>query len=186
MGVLSVSVATGTVLAEGVPADFPYIDSLRKREGDALGFLPKERYLAVLERREGRSRPGRVDWLHEKVLVTLDNGDHTGFVNVRFGPVTRTASITQIAIQDDARRWHRALLMLDWIEAEAVRRGCERVSARVAADLESNHFWAATGYKVWKQTPSSWQNRGGSRSGRLLLVYVKHLALPWQMALEMA
>ena len=46
----------GTLLRDAVASDFAYIDTLRKKEGSALGFMPKDAYLSVLERRRVSNR----------------------------------------------------------------------------------------------------------------------------------
>lgn len=180
-GVLAVSDATDTLLLKATPDDFPYIDALRKREGDSLGFVPKETYLTVLEGRTNR----RANHENNALVVTMDNGDYTGFAFIAFNHHLGKASIHQICVQEDARRWHRALLIADWVETEALRRGCEIVRARVAHDIDSNHFWRAAGYEVWSDTTSTFLARTPSKSGRRLLLYVKHLSLPWQEALTL-
>ena len=65
-----------TTIREGQFNDFPYIDSLRKKEGSALGFLPKDAYTSVLEKRRVADRNR---WRYQKIWVTEDNGDLTGF-----------------------------------------------------------------------------------------------------------
>lgn len=159
-----------TVIRDAVPADWLYIDSLRKREGNALGFIPKDAYLAIMENRPIREKDARIH-LTNRVLVTTDNDDLTGFVYASFARVW--ASIFQIVVQEDARRWARALLMADEIEAEAKRRGCWGVKCRVAYDLESNSFWRAIGYVPQRQVTSTWLNQKESKTKRPLWLYYK-------------
>lgn len=160
----------GTTLRNGTPADWLYIDSLRKREGNALGFIPKDTYLSVLE---GSRKANRDRWLYQRVLVTVDNNDLTGFAYASFA--STYASIIQIVVQEDARRWQRALLMADEVEAEAKRRGNWGIKCRVAYDLESNFFWRAIGYVPEKQVVSTWLNQRESKSKRPLWLYYKDL-----------
>ena len=149
----------GTVCRCAGAADWEFIDHLRKREGQALGFIPKDVYLSVLERRRVHNRDR---WKYQEVIVTTDNNDLTGFSMTSY--FSEMANVFQIVIQQDARRWHRALLMLDQIEAKA--RGLNRkgVTCRVAMDLESNVFWRAVGYCPIAQTTSTWLNQKESQS----------------------
>lgn len=163
-----------TILRDGKPADFFYIDSLRKREANALGFIPKLAYETVLEGRPLRDRDAQA-YRNNRILVTEDNGDLTGFCYALFGQ--STASITQIVVQDDARRWHRALLMADEVQREAEKRYCTAIKCRVAFDLESNHFWRAIGYEPIKQVTSTWLNQKESKSKRPLILYRKELTV---------
>jgi hypothetical protein len=161
-----------TVLRDGLPSDWLYIDSLRKREGNALGFVPKDLYMAILEQRPIRERDAKVH-LNNRVLVTVDNGDLTGFCYCGFPRAY--ASIFQIVVQSDARRWYRAMLMVDEVEREAKRRGNWGIKCRVAYDLESNHFWKAIGYVPLRQVVSTWLNQRESKSKRPLWLYLKKL-----------
>jgi predicted GNAT superfamily acetyltransferase len=167
-----IAVAEETILRDAIPSDWLYIDSLRKKEGNALGFIPKDSYMTVLERKTIRSRDARAH-LCNRVVVTTDNNDLTGFCFASFG--TQYANIFQIVVQQDARRWHRALLMADEVEREAKQRGNFGIKCRVAYDLESNYFWRAIGYVPEQQVVSTWLNQRESKSKRPLWVYLKRL-----------
>lgn len=180
--VLACSCDGRTLLVRPSLEDFPYIDALRNRETYAVGFIPKQQYIRHIERRPNRTWH---DWKHEFLVMTMDNDDHTGFSYGRFSVSKATASIWQIAIQEDARRWHRALLVTSWIEAEALRRGCKTVKARVAIDLEANLFWTGAGYKILGERKSTHLARRVAKNGRPLHLYVKHLTLPWQDSLDL-
>lgn len=161
-----------TILREACPSDWLYIDSLRKKEGSALGFIPKDVYLSILERR----RIGAVDWdnwRYLRVIVTTDNDQLTGFCHVSFA--SHYAAIHQIVVQEDARRWYRAMLMVNEVEAEAKRRNSFGIKCRVAYDLESNHFWRAVGFVPERQVISTWLNQRESKSKRPLWLYFKDL-----------
>ena len=47
---------TPTILREGNIDDFIYIDSLRKKEGQALGFIPKAVYESILLKKKVANR----------------------------------------------------------------------------------------------------------------------------------
>jgi hypothetical protein len=148
--------------------DFKYIDSLRKKEGKALGFIPRDVYDSILEKR----RVGNRDrYKYSEIIKTVDNEDNTGFCYYTFAG--QDLKIQQIVIQNDARRFHRALMMLDHVEKRAKELGKTCVTARVAIDLESNLFWGGCGYNVINQMTSSFMNRKESKSKRQLHYYSK-------------
>ena len=161
----------GTILRHGTEADYPYIDSLRKKEGNALGFIPKDAYLSVLG---GVRLANRDRWKYQTLWVTEDNGDLTGFCYSTFS--NDVANIIQIVVQQDARRWHRALLMADAVEAEAKRRDKSGIKCRVAHDLESNFFWQAVGYAPITQKRATFLNHAESQSNRAIWLYAKHFS----------
>ena len=105
--------------------------------------------------------------------MTIDNGDRTGFCYFTYAK--QDVHIQQIVIQNDARRFHRALMMLDYVEKRAKELGKTSVTARVAIDLESNMFWNGCGYNVIATTTSSWLNQKESKSKRQLHYYVKYI-----------
>jgi hypothetical protein len=157
-----------TLLRDALPTDFLFIDSLRKKEGSALGFIPKDAYLGILT----NTRPdGRDRWRYSRILVTVDNNDLTGFCYISYAG--NFASIIQIVVQKDARRWHRALLMADEVERDARRFSKHGIKCRVAYDLESNTFWRAIGYVPMRLVTSTWLNQRESKSKRPLWHYQK-------------
>lgn len=168
---MSAQLQPQTILRDGIPSDWLYIDSLRKKEGNALGFVPKDWYLAIMGQ-PSRDRD-RNAMNSNRLLVTVDNNDLTGFCYASFAQVY--ASIFQIVVQPDARRWYRAMLMVDEVEREARERGCWAIKCRVAFDLESNHFWRAIGYRPERQVVSTWLNQRESKSKRPLWLYIKSL-----------
>jgi len=170
---------SGTILRDGRPSDWLYIDHLRKKEGDSLGFVPKDAYLSILEK---KPYGGRYRFLYSGILITEDNGQQTGFCY--FSILPPWAKVFQIVVQEDARRWYRATFMLQEVERRAKENGCVGVKCRVAVDLEANFFWRAMGYEPVKVVTSTWLNQRLSRSGRLLWVYRKYLrTVPQQLSL---
>lgn len=157
--------------------DLEYINNLALKETHALGFLPKSKYESIALKLE-RKRSGKDEkpWRYQWLLVCEDNGDQTGFILVGFGSryaKERYATVAQIVIQEDARRWLRASKLLKEVELEALQRGCIGVKARVAMDLESNLFWQGMGYSIGGETTSTRYNTGPSKSQRPLWVYIK-------------
>jgi hypothetical protein len=166
----AIDMREGTLLRYGVWEDWPQIEALRRKEGDALGFVPKALYESILKRERHADRDR---WRHSNILVTLDSGEITGFCFVSYRAAV--ARIFQIVVRSDARRWHRALIMVDAIERKAravLKRG---ISCRVAIDLESNLFWTAVGFEVSSTVTSTWLNQRESKSKRPLHIYHKEL-----------
>ena len=161
---------TTTVLREAAPKDLLYIDSLRKKNGAALGFIPKAAYESVVYRQRigGRDR-----WKYARLLVTVDGDDLTGFCYASCAK--EVVTIFQVVVQEDARRWHRALLMADEIERWSRALPRPGITCRVTYDLEANLFWRAIGYHPIKQVISTWLNQRESKSKRPLWEYYKDL-----------
>ncbi len=159
-----------TYLVEAKKGDFLFIDSLRKKEGSALGFIPKAVYESVIEKRRVAERDR---WKYSKIFITIDNNEKTGFCYVTYAK--QDLHIQQIVIQKDARRWHRAKMMLDYTEELCVKLGKTAISARVAIDLESNLFWKGCGYNIICTTTSTWLNQKESKSKRPLHYYIKYI-----------
>jgi hypothetical protein len=155
-----------TIVRPGRVGDWDYIDSLRKKEGTSLGFIPKLSYISVLS---GTSDRGRDRWKYARINVTEDNGDLTGFCYASF--FRDIARIYQIVVQEDARRWHRASMLENAVRKDAIKYKCQGISCRVAFDLESNFFWRAIGYIPMKELISTWLNQRQSKSKRPLWLY---------------
>ena len=168
---VALEIRDGTLLRHGAGDDFLAIDSLRKREGSALGFLPRAVYESVLlQVPDG----GRMRWRYMDCVVTEDNGDFTGFCFTSYAAAE--AKVVQIVVRQDARRWHRALLMLDHVETEARKRHRHGLTCRVASDLESNLFWRGCGFTLESVETSTWLNQRESNSRRPLNIYRKLFA----------
>ena len=123
--------AVGGRVRRATLGDIKYIDSLRKKEGEAIGFIPLQRY--EMEINGDR---------HGSILVYEENLDLVGFVYATHNRAGVT-HIQQVAIQEDARRMERASALVlavrkerDWL-----------LSCRCAADLDSTHFWEALGFQ---------------------------------------
>jgi len=161
-----------TILRPGKPEDWAYMDSLRKKESSALGFIPKNSYLSVLCKTPDA---GRKRWEYARINVIEDNGDLTGFCYSTF--YEKVARIYQIVVQEDARRWYRASMLEKAVREEALRNNCIGISCRVAFDLESNFFWRAMGYIPVEQVISTWLNQKESKSKRPLWKYYLSLKM---------
>lgn len=162
-----------TVIIPARLEHIPYIDSLRKKEGDALGFIPMNSYLSIASR---TGIGGRHRYLYDRLMVAIDNDDPTGFCYSSFHG--QVAHIYQIVIQEDARRWERASLLESDVRKETLRRGNSGISCRVAYDIDANFFWRALGYVPLRQVTSTWLNQRESNSKRPLWHYQLDLGLP--------
>ena len=166
---------TPTILREGHIDDFIYIDSLRKKEGQALGFIPKAVYESILLKKKVANRNR---FLYSQIVLTEDNGEKTGYCYFTYAG--QDVHIQQIVIQNDARRLHRALMLLDYVEKVANEKGKTAITCRVAIDLESNLFWSACGYNIQATTTSTYLNQKESKSKRPLHYYIKYINSLWQ------
>jgi GNAT superfamily N-acetyltransferase len=152
-------------------SDVPYIDALRRREADAIGFLP----LVVYEWVAGGSG---APWKKESRLWLAEaNGDRVGFLYLTPGSPGGVAHIGQVCVQADARRLDYATALVERAEhhARLTQRGA--VAARVATDLEATAFWDALGYRL------TGYEEGGRRRGRVLERRHKPLPLPLERLL---
>lgn len=146
------------------------MEALRRADGDSLGFVPKQKYEHIVNRTSDR---GRNRWMYEWLIVCTDNDEVTGFCLASFGRAG--GKIEQVCVRQDARRFERALRLVDAIETEARRRGSLRLRCRVAFDIEANFFWRAIGFEPVAETASTYLNLRPSSSGRRLIVYDKEL-----------
>ena len=111
------------------------LDSLRRRDQEAVGFVPLDRLQADLDR----------DAM--TVLTGWENGDMVGHLWWTRGlPV---ASIQQVVIREDARRRERGTALvgaaLDAMRQDERRYG---VTCRCRVDLAATDFWLAAGFKA--------------------------------------
>lgn len=143
--------------------DIKYIDWLRGKESEAIGFIPKIRYEMEITGERGGD-----------IILAKENNDLVGFAYITYGPPL-SAKIQQIAIQEDARRMIRATALVDEIATRARMRGCAEVGCRCAEDLESNEFWKALGFEqVSEGRGKSVYSRGKAKIGkrnRLINIY---------------
>lgn len=138
-------------------ADLTFIDSLQKKFGKALGFLPT----AALEQSIEKGN----------VIRRNENDDAAGYLLTR--PVLswqpKMCSIVQAAVCMDAQRRHHGLAMLLLIESQARDRGQIALQACCAVGVEANDFWKIAGFKpVVHMTPKT-------KSGRHVICWRKPL-----------
>jgi hypothetical protein len=129
-----------------VARDLPYILDLHKKNGDALGFLPRQAF------------EKRVEQKH--VIVARENGEHCGYLLTN--GLTKNPKITHACIQYDARgRLHGFALVHRYIR-ELLPAGGEQLTLRCRDGLPSNDFWAEAGFTLLQLVP------GGLSAGRML------------------
>ena len=130
-------------------ADLQYIEHLRRRESEAVGFIPIQRYEMEIDGRRGGD-----------VIVVEEHTDLVGFVYATHNQAG-VSHIQQIAIQEDARRMERATALV-----EAITKPTDwLVSLRCAADLEATQFWEALGFDLLDRVmPKSVYGRGKDKA----------------------
>ncbi len=122
-----------SVVRKAQPADVPAIDSLRRAEQEAVGFLPQSRYEIEASRRE------------PTLLVMLENGDYVGYLF--WTPGWPVATIQQVVVRQDARRDERATRLVEAAEQAMLSMGRYGVTCRCRLNLEAINFWSALGYR---------------------------------------
>ena len=137
-----------TLVRRATLRDLRYLDALRKREGDAVGFIPIARYeMEVTGERKG------------SLYLSWDDGDPTGFIYATHSGRGAT-HIIQVAVQEDARRMERASALVEAIRTDGLKRSSWLLSLRCAEDLSANEFWRALGFSLetvglWPKTPNA-------------------------------
>jgi len=147
-GYLIVSTPTVGVLSRATVADLKFIDSLQKKFGRSLGFLPT----AALEK---NLEDGNVD-------LCLENGDPAGYLlcRPRLSWQPLLGSIVQAAVCMDAQRRHHGLALLLKVEERGRAAGQLALQANCAVGVEANEFWAAAGFKpIAHLTPATVSQR---------------------------
>jgi GNAT superfamily N-acetyltransferase len=105
-----------------------YVDSLQRKNAEALSFYPK----SVFERESEKGR----------LLLGLLNGQPCGYLYV--GARGHDVKCHQVCIEYDARRRLYGAAMVKAMEDYAT--GAYTITLRCGFDLEANHFWKSQGY----------------------------------------
>ena len=138
-----------TEVRKATLSDLKYVEHLRRLEGEAVGFIPYQRYEMEVDGRRGGS-----------IYLAWENGDPVGFVYATHNR-TGVTHIQQVAVQEDARRMERATAL---VEAAQKERDW-LVTLRCAADLEATHFWEALGFILDSHvSPKSVYGRGKEKA----------------------
>lgn len=128
-----------------------YVDSLQKKNAEALSFYPKQ----VFEREAEKGR----------IFLGLLNGEPCGYIYV--GATGGDVKCHQVCIQYDARRRLYGAALVQALEDYAD--GSYSITLRCGFDLDANRFWASLGYRC-----VSIQD-GGIRRMRKINVWRKQL-----------
>jgi len=128
-----------------------YVDSLQKKNAEALSFYPK----CVFER---ESEAGRI-------FLGLLNGEPCGYLYV--GAAGHDVRCHQVCIEYDVRRKLYGAALVQAMEDYASR--AFTITLRCGFDLDANRFWSEMGYKCIAVQD------GGVRRMRKINVWRKHL-----------
>lgn len=145
------------VLSRATSKDLKFIDSLQRKFGRSLGFLPTAALVANLEQ--------------SNVDLAMENEEPAGYLlcRPRLSWQPLLASIVQAAVAMDAQRRHHGLALLLQVEERARAAGQVGIQANCAVGVEANEFWAAAGFKpIAHLTPAT-------KSGREIICWRKPL-----------
>lgn len=119
---------TNFVVVTVHPDLISFVDSLQRKNAEALSFYPKQ----VFERESEKGR----------IFVGLLNGEPCGYIYV--GARKADTKCHQICIEYDARRKLYGAALVQAMEDYA--EGAHSITLRCAFDLEANTFWKEMGY----------------------------------------
>lgn len=127
-------------IVRATPDDLAYVVALQKRNGEALGFIPR---VALSE---------KIDL--GQIWLATENGDPAGFLHHGSLAVPEVR-IFQAAIQYDARRRHHGLGLVANLVQRATDAGARGVSLRCLDFLDANDFWLAAGFELIGTEPGA-------------------------------
>lgn len=142
---------TDFVVVSEHPSLLAYVDSLQRKNADALSFYPRQ----VFEREHKKGR----------LFLGVLNGEPCGYIYV--GAKGRDVKCHQVCIQYDARRRLHGAAIVAVMEEYA--RDASSITLRCGFDLEANDFWKSLGYACVAHQP------GGVRRMRTINVWRKQL-----------
>ena len=130
-----------------------YVDSLQKKNAEALSFYPKQVFEREIEKR--------------RVFLGMLNGEPCGYLYV--GAQRRDVKIHQVCVEYDARRRLYASKIVSVMEQYAEEGRASSITLRCGFDLDANDFWQAMGYQCIAH------KQGGARRMRVINVWRKQL-----------
>lgn len=142
------------VVLQQHPQMIDYIDSLQKKNAEALSFYPKQ----VFEREASKGR----------LFLGMLNGEPCGYLYV--GAQGKDVKCHQVCIQYDARRRLYGAAIVAVMEQYASEANAASITLRCWFDLEANEFWESVGYSCIAHVP------GGVRRMRTINVWRKQLS----------
>lgn len=110
--------------------DVPWMESLMRREYEAVGFIPRTRLQWYADR--------------DQVLVATENDDPCGYLV--FGNGWPMVKVYQAVVDYSARRREHGLALVARLVERARRKGAQGISLWCADDLDANDFWRAAGF----------------------------------------
>lgn len=133
-------------------ADVPYIDSLQKKHGEAVGFLG-------------------IDWIRKLIIeqhawVGTENGAPACYLigKATYRDRLDVGIVYQACVQYDAQRRHLgAALVASYLSA--MPETCRAIILWCAQDLEANYFWRSMGFDA-----IAWR-AGSKRKGRIHILW---------------
>ena len=153
------------VIVKTHPNLLVYVDSLQKKNAEALSFYPKQ----VFEREAEKGR----------IFLGLLNGEPCGYIYV--GAKGLDVKCHQVCIQYDARRRLYGAALVQALEDYAEK--SYSITLRCGFDLEANQFWSSEGYRCVDVQDGGIRRMRKSMYGEnnLCRCYSKtlQLSLPW-------
>lgn len=129
--------------------DIAFIDDLRRRNADSLGFLPGQALFDAVGT--------------QRAWITLENKQPCGFLITSFIPFAchrpdRRVRVFYHCIEDVARRHGHGLRMTLVMLAMAYIHGYTVSTLRCRDDLPSNYFWPSCGFQPFGISPAGESN----------------------------
>lgn len=143
----------GFCIVRSHPNLITYVDSLQRKNAEALSFYPT----ITFEREAARGR----------IFLGLLNGEPCGYIYM--GALGGEVRCHQVCIQYDARRRLYGAALVVAIEDEARKFTSRSVRLRCGFDLDANEFWRGLGYSCIHTVP------GGIRRMRQINIWRKTL-----------
>lgn len=135
------------------PRLLEYVDSLQRKNAEALSFYPK----CVFEREAEKGR----------IFVGLLNGEPCGYIYAGAGGMD--VKCHQVCIEYDARRRLYGATLVQALEDYAITSRASTITLRCGFDLDANSFWKSLGYRCVRV------DDGGVRRMRKINVWSKQV-----------
>lgn len=143
------------VVVTSHPKLVSFVDSLQKKNAEALSFYPKQ----VFEREYEKGR----------IFLGLLNGEPCGYLYA--GAINKDVKLHQVCIEYDARRRLYGAAIASVMEQYAEEGKATSITLRCGFDLDANEFWKSLGYKCIAH------QQGGVRRMRTINVWRKWIGV---------
>lgn len=135
-----------------VQKDLSFIEALRRKEWEKVGFVPFHKYESAVDHSIG------------ELLVVEYNGLLAGFLYGAHG--RRLSTVFQIAVQDDLRRNEAGTALVDELGQRARAKGRFGLKCRAAVTLTPMPFGSPWGLRMWGPLRgATYGDRAGIRRG---------------------